>query len=1029
MPVEFLSDAQVAAYGRFAGPPSRAQLERFFFLDDANRARVRQRRRDSNRLGFAVQLGTVRFLGTFLADPTNVPTPVVEYLAAQLGIANPSGLQQYAARLPTQHEHAREIRQVYGYREFHDAVAELRVFLAARAWTTTEGPRALFDRATAWLVQHKVVLPGATILAREIVMIRVTAADHLWQVLTAGVDAADAALRRRLEHLLDVEAGARHSPLERLRTSPSRVSGPALVRALERVVAVRQLGAGTVDVSSAPPGRMATLARYGMAAKAPHLRQLTATRRVATLVATVQHLQQVAIDDTLDLLNVLLTTKVLARAARAAKDTVHERLRIFAEFAAASTTLAAAMQIFFDETAVDDARSLAAVWTEIERVLPRSEVAAALTAVVELAPPPDEDADVAWRAELVKRYATVRPFVLRLSEVIQFGAVEGGQVVLQAIQHLPEVLGRPKIPRDAFAADLVTGSWKRFVYRVHSGAKSTARVEQTDGVVEGIDYRAYAVCVLDHLHRALRRRDVFAVGSDRWGDPRARLLEGATWERAKPEILAALGLPEQPDAHLDELAELLDTAYRDVVARLPGHAALELTADGERFHLARLHAIAEPPSLVELRDLVARMLPRVDLPELLLEVHGWTGCFDEFTHVSEAGAHLDDLAVSVAAVLVAEACNIGFRPVVKPGVPALTRDRLSHIDQNYVRAETLRAANARLIAAQASIPLAAAWGGGLVASADGLRFVVPVATVNAGPNPRYFGVRRGVTWLNAVNDQYAGLGALVVPGTIRDSLYILDLLLNLDGGTRPKTVVTDTASYSDMVFGLFRLLGYQFAPRIADLADTRFWRIDGTADYGPLDGIARSKVNLTRIREHWPDMLRVAGSLATGTVRAYDLLRMLSHDGHPSRLGQAFAAYGRLPKTLHLLAYVDIDDTYRRQLGAQLTIQESRHQLGRRIFHGQRGELRQHYREGQEDQLSALGLVLNAVVLWNTFYMDRALAQLRAGGFLVRAENVARLAPLGFHHVNFLGRYVFTLPEPGRVRPLRDPAATDDEDE
>jgi TnpA family transposase len=230
----------------------------------------------------------------------------------------------------------------------------------------------------------------------------------------------------------------------------------------------------------------------------------------------------------------------------------------------------------------------------------------------------------------------------------------------------------------------------------------------------------------------------------------------------------------------------------------------------------------------------------------------------------------------VAAVLVAEACNIGFHPVVKPSVAALTRDRLSHVDQNYVRAETLRAANARLIAAQATIPLAAAWGGGLVASADGLRFVVPVATVNAGPNPRYFGVRRGVTWLNAVNDQYAGLGALVVPGTIRDSLYILDLLLNLDGGTRPKTVVTDTASYSDMVFGLFRLLGYQFSPRLADLTDTRFWRIDGAADYGPLDGIARSKVNLAPIREHWPAMLRVAGSLATGTVRAYDLLRMLS---------------------------------------------------------------------------------------------------------------------------------------------------------
>lgn len=1029
MPAEFLTAGQVAAYGRFAGAPARAQLEQFFFLDTADRRLVARRRRDSNRLGFAVQLGTVRFLGTFLAAPTDVPASVVIYLTAQLGIAHPGCLQQYATRLPTQHEHAREIRQVYGYREFHDAVGALRAFLAARAWTSTEGPRALFDQATAWLVRHKVLLPGATTLGREIVTVRAAAAEQLWHALASSVDATDVALRRRLEQLLAVEPGARHSPLERLRTSPSRVSGPALVRALERVVEVRKLGAGTVDVSVAPPGRLATLARYGMAAKAPHLRQLTASRRVATLVATARHLEQVATDDALDLLDVLLATKVLARAAHAARDSAQERLRLFSRFAAASTTLAAAMQIFFDETAVDDERSLAAVWAEIERVVPRSAVAAALTAVVELAPPPDEDADVAWRAELVKRYATVRPFVLRLGQVIRFGAVEGGRAVLRAIQRLPDVLGhlgRPQIPPDAFAADLVTGSWKRFVYGGHDEAEKTARA---DGAVEGIDHRAYAVCVLEHLHRALRRRDVFAVGSDRWADPRARLLDGAAWERAKPETLAALGLPEQPDAHLDELAELLDAAYRAAAARLPEHAALELTADGERLHLARLDANAEPATLVELRAVVARMLPRVDLPELLLEVHGWTGCCDEFAHVSEAGARLDGLALSVAAVLVAEACNIGFRPVVKPGVPALTRDRLSHVDQNYVRAETLRAANARLIAAQADIPLAAAWGGGLVASADGLRFVVPVVTVNAGPNPRYFGVRRGVTWLNAVNDQYAGVGALVVPGTIRDSLYILDLLLNLDGGRRPKTVVTDTASYSDMVFGLFRLLGYQFSPRIADLTDTRFWRIDGAADYGPLGGLARSKVSLTRIREHWPDMLRVAGSLATGAVRAYDLLRMLSREGRPSRLGQAFAEYGRIPKTLHLLAYIDVDDTYRRQLGAQLTIQESRHQLARRIFHGQRGELRQHYREGQEDQLSALGLVLNAVVLWNTFYMDRALAQLRASGFPVRDEDVARLAPLGFRHVNFLGRYVFTPPEPGRLRPLRDPAAGDDEDE
>jgi TnpA family transposase len=87
-----------------------------------------------------------------------------------------------------------------------------------------------------------------------------------------------------------------------------------------------------------------------------------------------------------------------------------------------------------------------------------------------------------------------------------------------------------------------------------------------------------------------------------------------------------------------------------------------------------------------------------------------------------------------------------------------------------------------------------------------------VATANAGANPRYFGHGRGLTWLNYLNDQVSGLGAVVVPGTVRDSLHILDGLLDLDGGQHPEMIATNTASYSDQVFGLFTLLGYRFSP-------------------------------------------------------------------------------------------------------------------------------------------------------------------------------------------------------------------------
>ncbi|MBB5125256.1 hypothetical protein FHS32_001988 [Streptomyces albaduncus] len=165
---------------------------------------------------------------------------------------------------------------------------------------------------------------------------------------------------------------------------------------------------------------------------------------------------------------------------------------------------------------------------------------------------------------------------------------------------------------------------------------------------------------------------------------------------------------------------------------------------------------------------------------------------------------------------------------------------------------------------------------------------------------------------------------------------------------------------------------------------------------------------------HWPDMLKVAGSLVTNQVRAYDLLRMFGREGRPTPLGAAFAEYGRIAKTEHLLRVVDpVDDTYRRQMNRQLTVQESRHKLARDVCHGKRGTIHQAYRDGMEDQLGALGLVLNAIVLWTTRYIGAAVAQLQDGGHEIRDEDIARLSPLKHRNLNLLGRY--SSPPPRRL--------------
>lgn len=631
----------------------------------------------------------------------------------------------------------------------------------------------------------------------------------------------------------------------------------------------------------------------------------------------------------------------------------------------------------------------------------RDELAQALDDVTGLVRPDD---DVFYR-ELSAKAATVARFLPTLLRVIQFDANPAAQALLQALEWL-----RVRPDHEPPIA-IVNKAW-------------THHVVQDDG---RIDAPAFAFCALDRLRVAIRRRDVFVTPSWRYADPRSGLLAGVEWQSARPVICRSLGLTPQPAPTLALLSAELDATYRVVAARLPDnkHVRFETIAGKQELVLSPLDKLEEPPSLVALRKEVKSRMPRVDLPEILLEIAARTDCMSAFTHLTERSARAVDLTTSLCAVLLAEACNTGPEPFVRTETPALRRDRLLWVDQNYLRDDTLIAANAVLVAAQNRIALARTWGGGDVASADGMRFVVPVRSIHAGPNPKYFNRGRGVTWYNLLSDQGSGLNAITVPGTLRDSLVLLAVVLEQQTELQPTQIMTDTGAYSDVVFGLFRLLGYRFCPRLADIGGSRFWRIDSDADYGDLNALARQRVNLDRITPHWDDVLRLVGSLKLGLVPAMGVMRTLQVDDRPTPLAQAIAEIGRIDKTIHTLNFID-DEHRRRSTLQQLNLGEGRHSLARNVFHGKRGELYQRYREGQEDQLSALGLVVNIIVLWNTLYTDAILTQLRSEGYPVQSEDEARLSPFGHEHINMLGRYSFAVPEAvtrGELRPLR--AATD----
>lgn len=233
-----MTDQVLPGYGRFGGL-SRVELERFCYLDDEDRRLIAARRRDYNRLGFAVQAVTVRYLGLFLPDPIAVPPELVAYLAEQLDIADPGCLDEYMVRRTTRFEHQAEIVAEYGLVAFADAEPELATWVADQAWITGDGPKAIFDGAVAWCRARQVLLPGITTLEKLVAAGREAAEQRLWSQLAGQLTAPQAAV---LLGLLEVPAGTRQriSELDRLRKGVFRASSKGMLSALEDAVEAAQ---------------------------------------------------------------------------------------------------------------------------------------------------------------------------------------------------------------------------------------------------------------------------------------------------------------------------------------------------------------------------------------------------------------------------------------------------------------------------------------------------------------------------------------------------------------------------------------------------------------------------------------------------------------------------------------------------------------------------------------------------------------------------------------------------------------------
>jgi TnpA family transposase len=226
--------------------------------------------------------------------------------------------------------------------------------------------------------------------------------------------------------------------------------------------------------------------------------------------------------------------------------------------------------------------------------------------------------------------------------------------------------------------------------------------------------------------------------------------------------------------------------------------------------------------------------------------------------------------------------------------------------------------------------------------------------------------------------------------------------------------------FSDHLFAACHFYGLRYVPRIRDLKEKRLYTIPGVTVPTSLEPLVAGHINMKVIRAHWQDILRVATSIMTGTVAASVMLRQLAAYQRQNGLAHALRELGKVERTLFTLDWMQ-DPELRRRSHVGLNKGEQQNALRRAVFFNRLGEIRDRSYENQRYRASGLNLVVAAIVLWNTVYLQRAIDYLRSHGVTPKPHDLVHLSPLGWQHINLSGDYHWaddTL-GPDQFRPLR----------
>lgn len=922
-------------------------IAKYYTLSEEDINYALSHRRNVNKIGFAIQLCCLRYPGWTFTDVKSIPHKMLSYISKQLNLSY-TDFNHYGERRATRFTHIEEICTWYGYKPFTDIESRvLEEYIEEKAIASDE-PFSLVKSGIDFLRNKKIILPGITTIERIVRKVCINIESSLFSDIYSCLVPEQ---YRLLDKIIESQDEKVMTVLGMLRNVSGQCSPQAFNDVADKLKQVRELNLN-VDLSFIHPNRIKQIYRAASRYEPHMFRRFPNQKKYALLVIYLQMLEQKLVDMAVEIHDKLINSylskgrKLQDKMQQENGKSINEKVHLFINIGAAL---------------IRSRKEGTDPFAAIENIMPWEKMVEYI-----------EDAKILVRPQgydyldlIDKWYSQLRKYSPTLLDTLTFSSTNTS---MSPLIHSLDVLrelnrsNRRNVPEDT-SVEFLPERWRKHIY----------------GNDNSIDRHYYEMAVLAELKNRIRSGDVAVEGSCNYRNFNDYMLPVSQWKK-KTDISEKLAVSSNFNEYIKERYSSLDSMYKALSENLTKLKDLEI--DDGKIHIEKLEKEV-PEEVKSLNDSLYGMLPNVKLAEILFEVSKWTGFDRYFIHASSGNTPKEDEIPSIMAALMAIGTNIGLSKMADC-TKEFDYHKLANISQWRLHDDAMKKAQACLVNYQHRLSLPSYWGDGTTSSSDGMRVQIGVSSLISEHNPHY------------------GSGKNT---NAREAVHVIDGLLEHETDLCINEHYTDTAGYTDQVFGLSHLLGFVFAPRIRDISDSKLYLLPGMELKKNINNLASARINTNIIEQNYEDILRLAYSIKDGLVSSSLILSKLGSYSRQNSLAKALQEMGRIEKTIFILRYAT-DNVLRRRILVGLNKGEAMNGLARAVFFGKQGELRERNLQDQLQRASALNILINAISIWNTVYLEKAVEyQKKHKGI---DENLLKhISPLNWTHINFLGEYSF----------------------